>query len=382
MPDFICNSHVHLPPNFSAFDSVDQAVELASREGVRVLGASNYYDFQVYADLARLAQESGIFPLFGVEIICFEKELAAQGIRINDPANPGKFYLCGRGISRFDTMSPCAVEIMQRIRRGDEQRMAQMVAKLSEALFTRGAKITLSDSQIIDQLADNRGAIRNSITLQERHVAQAFQQEIFARLNCSERADLLQMNEEDADDPQRLQNQIRSQFMKAGKPAYVEEKFVSFDDAMRLILELGGYPCYPVLADGASSICEFEQSVDELIHRLKDRNIHAAEFIPNRNTPETLARYVPAMREAGLSISAGTEHNTQELIPLTPMCANGARIPEDIEAIFREGACVIAAHQTLASNGERGFVDDHVTDACIGMFATTGAAAIEGVLAR
>ena len=42
------NSHIHLPPNFSAFDSVQQAVSLANQQGVRVLGASNYYDFSVY----------------------------------------------------------------------------------------------------------------------------------------------------------------------------------------------------------------------------------------------------------------------------------------------------------------------------------------------
>ena len=48
--------------------------------------------------------------------------------------------------------------------------------------------------------------------------------------------------------------------MKAGKPAFVEETFVSFEEAHRLILELGGIPSYPTLADGASPICPFEAS--------------------------------------------------------------------------------------------------------------------------
>ena len=32
------NSHIHLPPNFSAFETVEQAVELAADQGVQVLG--------------------------------------------------------------------------------------------------------------------------------------------------------------------------------------------------------------------------------------------------------------------------------------------------------------------------------------------------------
>ena len=29
------NAHIHLPPNFSAFDSVEQAVSLAAEQGLR-----------------------------------------------------------------------------------------------------------------------------------------------------------------------------------------------------------------------------------------------------------------------------------------------------------------------------------------------------------
>src|SRR5438477_1817557 len=63
------NTHIHLPPNFSAFDTVAQAVEAAADQDVRVLGVSNYYDYRVYADFAALAAKRGVFPLFGIEII-------------------------------------------------------------------------------------------------------------------------------------------------------------------------------------------------------------------------------------------------------------------------------------------------------------------------
>ena len=84
------NSHIHLPPNFSAFESVEQAVGLAQEQGVGVLGVSNYYDYDVYNDFAVLARRAGIFPLYGLEIIALDPDLAERGIKMNDPGNPGK----------------------------------------------------------------------------------------------------------------------------------------------------------------------------------------------------------------------------------------------------------------------------------------------------
>ena len=55
----IVNTHVHLPPNFSAFDTVEDAVMTAAREGVRVLGTSNFHDLGVYARFASMRNERG-----------------------------------------------------------------------------------------------------------------------------------------------------------------------------------------------------------------------------------------------------------------------------------------------------------------------------------
>jgi hypothetical protein len=155
----------------------------------------------------------------------------------------------------------------------------------------------------------------------------------------------------------KIQNEIRAQLMKAGKPAYVTETFVNFEQANRLILELGGIPTYPTLADGTSPICPFEEPVEQLITNLRQRGFTAAEFIPIRNTPEVLSRYVKALRGAGLVVTAGTEHNTLDLLPIEPTCLKGAAVPDDVQEIFREGACVVAAHQFLTLHGKCGFVD-------------------------
>jgi hypothetical protein len=145
--------------------------------------------------------------------------------------------------------------------------------------------------------------------------------------------------------------------MKAGRPAFVEETFLSFAEAYELILSLGAIPCYPTLADGTRPICEYEDSPEKLNDALRAGGIHMAEFIPVRNTPEVLERYVRAVRDAGIVVVAGTEHNTLDLLPIEPLCAGGRAISEELREVFWEGACVAAAHQFLSLHGECGFVD-------------------------
>ena len=85
--------------------------------------------------------------------------------------------------------------------------------------------------------------------------------------------------------------------MKAGRPAFVAESPVSFDDAYRLVLEMDGIPCYPTLADGASPVCPWEEPPEALAQRVLERGIHAAELIPNRNRPAVVDAYVAAFRD-------------------------------------------------------------------------------------
>jgi hypothetical protein len=160
------------------------------------------------------------------------------------------------------------------------------------------------------------------------------------------------------DQPVKIQDEIRSHLMKAGKPAFVEESFLLLQDAYELIVQLGGIPCYPVLADGQDPISAYESPVEKLIENLAAAGIWMTEFIPVRNSVETVERYVPALRRAGFAVTAGTEHNTLDLIGIEPMCFKGKAVPEEIMAIFREGACVVAGHQQLNLSGKVGFTDD------------------------
>jgi len=383
------NSHIHLPPNFSAFVSVKQAVELAAQQHMGVVGVTNYYDYDVYHDFASLARQHGIFPLFGLEIIALIDDLVHAGIKINDPGNPGRIYICGKGITRFAPMSPMAEGMVNVIRRSDCERMRTMVQKLEAIFAERGVPTGLTEGAVIDRVVTRYNCPRNRVYLQERHICQAFQERFFELTAPAARQaqleKLLGAPSKADGNPVRTQNEMRAHLVRAGKPAFVEERFLSFEQAYQLILEMGGIPCYPTLADGTKPVCPYEEPVEKLIETLKANRIYMAEFIPIRNTPQVLWHYVKAMRAAGLAVVAGTEHNTLDLLPIEPACLNAQPIPEDVKDIFWEGACVAAAHQFLNLHGQCGFVDAHgradpsygSDEQRIKAFAKLGAAVIE-----
>ena len=48
------------------------------------------------------------------------------------------------------------------------------------------------------------------------------------------------------------------------------------------------------------------------------RDVREGAFLPLRNTPAVVDEYVKAWRDAGIFVMVGTEHNTQERIPVAP----------------------------------------------------------------
>ncbi|MHC5156792.1 MAG: hypothetical protein ACYSOZ_01655 [Planctomycetota bacterium] len=378
------NSHIHLPPNFSAFETVDQAVQMAADESVQVVGCGNYYDYTVYQQFTEIAQSKGIFPLFGTEIIALETDLQARGVRINDPGNPGKYYICGKGISQFEQLTSRAAELLQKIRSNDALRMREMTAKMADVFSSHGVDTGLNDQAVIARVVKRHGCKPDMVTLQERHLAQAFQEVFFEKIAVEDRvAKLTELfgtaPKSAADDAVGIQNEIRSHLMKAGKVCFVPETFVNLAQSKELIVELGGIPCYPVLADGSQQRCEYETPLEQLIETLKANQYAMVELIPIRNTPEVLTEYVTAIRQAGIAVVAGTEHNTLDLLPIQPTCVGGAAIPEDVDAIFNEGICVLVAHAFLKAHGQPGYIDSEQSDpnAHIKRFSRIGAAVLK-----
>lgn len=382
----IVNTHVHVPPNFSAFETPEGAIEFAAAQGARVVGVSNFHDHRVYRRVADAAGAAGVVPLFGIEFITVVDRLRDDGVRVNDPGNPGRMYLCGKGIDPFRDPSPPAARVAGAARAGNEARARAMVARLRDHLATAGLATALDDAAIIAEVADRAGVPPDWVVLQERHIAMAFQEALFLLVPPDLRAALLARafggsTGVAVEDAVAVQAEIRTRLMKAGGPAFEPETALTFDDACRLVLEWDGIPAYPTLADGATPVCEWEEPPGRLADRLLELGIHMAELIPGRNSPAVVDAYVTAFRDAGIAVTAGTEHNTLDRIPIEPACRGARPLSAMARALFLEGACVIAAHQHRRGLGLPGFVDRtgspaagfDTADARIRWFADLGA---------
>lgn len=363
----VVNTHVHFPPNFSAYGTPSEVVAEAVAQGVRALGISNFYDQQVYARFDAEARAAGIVPLFGLEFITLDDELEAAGTKVNDPANPGRIYFCGKGINPFKEKSDAAAATAAEIREGNDERAEAMVGQLTAHFGASDVATDLDAAAIAAAVAERGDVPVEWVSLQERHVARAYQ-EVVAALPAEEQADALARvygspAKSDPADAVATQGEIRSRLIKAGTPGFVTEVPLQFADAYAYVLAMDGIPTFPILADGAPEMSPFEWPPAALAQELLARNVYAAELIPIRNATSVVTEYVEALTAAGIIVMAGTEHNTLDRIPLDPFCADGP-LPEAARAAFYEATCIVAAHQALVAEGKPGYVD--ATGAVVG----------------
>jgi hypothetical protein len=164
----------------------------------------------------------------------------------------------------------------------------------------------------------------------------------------------------DPSKPAALENEIRSNILKSGGTAFVEENgksFLSLKKIIRIITSAGGIPCYPVLLDDASGkFTEFEGDFEKLHESLKKLGVECIELIPGRNDINILTDFVRFFDERDYIITFGTEHNTPEMTPLTVTARGSAVLDSYLKDVAWEGACVIAAHQYLRADGRQGYV--------------------------
>lgn len=380
------NLHIHSPYSFSAFENIHEAVSLAHQQNVFVLGISDFNTTEGYDEFTVECQKIGIFPLYNMETIALSVEDQDAGKRWNDPSNPGAIYFCGKGLKYPPNYGDNVQKTLSKIAQLSDLRIQQMLEKLNKHLDGTLPGIKLDYENIRDTMS--KGSVR------ERHLAKALQKTIENSFpNVDERKKALKSlygseSKVDVNDQVAMQDELRSNLLKAGKIAFVEESpeaYLSFEKARSLILEMGGIPCYPVLADRSKGeLTEIERDPHSLSDELIKRGIHCVEFIPARNDIELLRDYMAVFSEKGMIMTVGTEHNTARMESMIPACRGRVDLGEALRKIFWQGACVVAAHQYLTSKGKSGYVDalGNRTDKTIEYLESIGVAIIKYYLKK
>jgi hypothetical protein len=341
---------------------MDQAFEMAVNENINVLGINDFYVTDGYDEFAELAHQNNIFPLFNIEAIALSKELQDKGIRVNDPGNPGRTYMCGKGLDYPVTLNGKCRDMLESVKAESQRQIVEMVEKLNGWMKEAGVDVAFTCDEIRRRFA--RQLVR------ERHIAQAVRTAVFERYtDDTQRKAALQKiyggtpAGADINNAATLENELRNNLLKAGKKAFVaedEKAFLSIEQVREIIIEAGGIPCYPVLLDDAAGkITGFEADRERLYQSLADMDIQCIELIPQRNRLEIMEPFVRFFYEKGFVVTFGTEHNAPGLTPLTPCCSGNTPLTDFLKQVNYEGACVTAAHQYLHAQGDHGFIDEN-----------------------
>jgi hypothetical protein len=353
------NGHIHTPYSFSAFSDMDTIFTKAKNENIAVLGINDFFVTDGYDAFHKGCLNNNIFPLFNIEFIGLLKEEQQKGIRINDPNNPGRIYFSGKGLDYpFHTGFMLRKQLKSVIKESQVQIKA-MITKLNKLIEPEYPSLSLSYETIKKKYAHD--------LVRERHIAKALRILAFESFPAPEnQLHFLETlyggrkSKTGLSDTSSLENEIRSNLLKSGGAAFVEEdekSFLELKKIIRIIIKAGGIPCYPVLLDDPSGkYTEFESDPEKLHNSLSHLGIECIELIPGRNNFNILKDFVEFFHNKGFIITFGTEHNTPEMIPLTVTTRGSVPLDESLKKIVWEGTCVIAAHQYLRADGRQGYV--------------------------
>ncbi|NLE00276.1 MAG: PHP domain-containing protein [Fibrobacter sp.] len=353
------NSHIHSPYSFSPFDSIAQAVTRAGDENISVLGIKDINSTEGFAEFASACEENGIYPLFNIEFITLNEDDQEKGFYWNDPENPGRIRLCGKGLNHPLFLSHDSRNLMAAVWKGTQDRIWKILGRLNDILKQRQIDIILDYHQIRNLYAKS--------SVRERHIAKAIYLAFVHRWNDHNKlGDAFRLLFDDqsfsADfaDSVLMQNEICDRLLKPGKPAFVEEcqsAFLRFTQARTLILEAGGIPSYPVSLEDEQHLNHYEINPVTLMNRLQELKIFAVEFNANCTPFHLLKKYATLFRENGFCVTFGTEHKSPERTSLIPCAKGGREFDEELMQISYEGASIVAAHQERHRQNKHGFVN-------------------------
>ncbi|MBQ9584049.1 MAG: hypothetical protein IJR25_06990 [Bacteroidales bacterium] len=354
------NAHLHTPYSFSAFDSVSQAAEMAAAQGVKVIGINDFYSMDGYAEWESAAREKRLYPLFNIEFISLNSDDQAAGVRVNDPNNPGRTYLSGKGMSFPVTLSGEPAAQLAAVREESNRQVAAMCDKVLSLFKELGAEAGFDFESIKRDLT--KGSVR------ERHLAKAIRLAVVRLFPEAEAQKAFYEKlfggkalKSDITAEAKVENEIRGNLLKAGGAAFVPEDpkaFLPMDTVRNIILAGGGIPTYPFLADDAKGgFTDFEGDLEKAAATLKARGFYSVEFITTRNSVEVLEKYCNYLWDNGFVVTLGSEHNTPAMEPIKLAARGGVDLTPRLKQLNYWGACITAAHQALTAKWSEGYLD-------------------------
>ena len=354
------NAHLHTPYSFSAFDSIPQAAQMAADQGVKVVGINDFYSMDGYSEWDKETRARKLYPLFNIEFISLNSEDQAAGVRVNDPNNPGRTYISGKGLAFPVILEGEPAAQLAAVKQESNLQVAAMCEKVVKLFAGQGVEFGWDEATIREKLT--KGSLR------ERHLAKAIRLAVVRLFPDAEAQKAFYEKlfggkalKSDIAADAKVENEIRGNLLKAGGAAFVPETpeaFLPMETVRNIILAAGGIPTYPFLADDAKGgFTDFEGDLEKAAATLKSRGFYSVEFITTRNSVEVLERYAQFLWDQGFVVTFGSEHNTPAMEPIKLACRGGVDLTDNLKQLNYYGACITAAHQKLVADGFQGYLD-------------------------
>ena len=346
------NLHVHTNESFSVFRSPAEAVWQAYQEDIEYFGIDDHYTTAGHEEFGLACEIARIKAVFSLEAKAMDPDALAKGIRINDPTNPGRVYLIGKGVSRELKPGSKSHTLLRSVREAIQRRNRTIVERLNTHAVEKGHAMDLTYSEV--QALTPRG------NATERHAIQAFCETVDSLAGCPEERKRIyetllstEMDEERLQKPWEVQAIARAQLIRSGMPCYVKEDseaFPTLEGLIRIYLDYGAIPTYSIMAN---PLTKGEEDIEALTRKVKQQGLVAFEMFDFRGTADERVREIMAIAgDHGYPVFIGSENNTKELFPLTGKIGQS---PE-YYSYFRESADCVLGHQLLSDLCDFGYV--------------------------
>jgi len=345
------NFHVHTSESFSVFQSPTEAVWYAYCEDISYFGINDHYTIAGHPEFGDACAATGIHAGFSIEAIAMDEKSLKKNRRYNDPDNPGRMYLIGKGVIRDLQEGSRPYIVLASMQNAIRARNRRIVEKLNSYAEKRDIllNLTYTDAELLTPHGNTT----------ERHVVQAFCDRVAEKypdidkrkavyeclLECA-------VDKETITDPADIQTLVRAHLVKSGHPCYVKEDdkaFTTVDNLVEMYRAYGSVPTYPLMGN---PVTEEEEDLDQLVQKMLDIGLFAFDIIDFRTEVKRAGEIIDTASRYGLPVFIGTEHNTKTMIPLLGPVAGSP----DFYDYFLRSVYFLLGHQLLGSLCDYGAV--------------------------
>lgn len=347
------NLHVHTNESYSVFRSPTEAVWHAYRNGVEYFGINDHYTIAGHAEFGRACRIAGIRAVFSIEAIAMDQAAVTDDRRYNDPNNPGRCYLIGKGVTRDLKKGGKYDILLTRMKAAIQRRNREIVALMNAYTAEKGYPLDLG-YQDVRALTPRGNAT-------ERHVVQAFCAKIDGlAVRPEQRLEIYRkilgdgVTEATLNDPADLLNTVRARLVKSGKPCYAdedEEAFASIEQLVAMYKEYGAVPSYPFMG---LPVTEEEEDLDLLYKKAIGYGMYAFDLVEFRTSLDRASAIISYAGRKGFPVFVGTEHNTKRLDPIVGDIATDPGLRGYIE----KSSHFVLGHQILTKLLDYGYLAD------------------------